>query len=95
MYDCQNDSYTEFSYASSRAERPLAGVLSARPLSEAGCLDALARFAREAGYDTEREDNTLYVHNITLRDALEANRRYGGTLLISCDLRRDPPAHFG
>lgn len=99
MYDCQNDSYTGFSYADesfSHRDRPLAGTLSATPLTpQTTSLRDLQRFADQAGYDTERHGDTLLIRDISLRDALEANCRFGNTLLISCDLRRDPPARFG
>ncbi|KMN38355.1 MULTISPECIES: hypothetical protein [Chromobacterium] len=99
MYDCLQDSYTDFSFANFDAvgrPRPLCGSLSASPLTptDAPALQQLADFAHELGYELDRNGEHLTVQDISLLDALNINARFGGELLISCDLRRDPPARF-
>ncbi|OWY37331.1 hypothetical protein CEK28_17510 [Xenophilus sp. AP218F] len=99
MYDCLQDSYTDFSFAIFDAvgrPRPLCGSLSATPLSPAGhaALADLAAFAQDQGYVTQRCEQQLTVQDISLVDALAINTRFGDSLIISCDLRRDPPVKF-
>ncbi|KUM05409.1 hypothetical protein KIF53_06265 [Chromobacterium subtsugae] len=99
MYDCQQDSYADFSFAIYDAvgrPRPLCGSLSATPLpsSDDSALYDLAAFAREQGYSLDHHEQHLTVHAISLADALAINTRFGETLIISCDLRRDPPVRF-
>ncbi|QEL54621.1 hypothetical protein [Chromobacterium paludis] len=99
MYDCLQDSYTDFSFAIFDAvgrPRPLCGSLSATPLpaGDEHALHALADFARDQGYDVEQADQHVTVQDISLADALAINARYGDALIISCDLRRDPPVRI-
>ncbi|OHX15129.1 hypothetical protein BI343_01835 [Chromobacterium amazonense] len=99
MYDCLQDSYTDFSFAIFDAvgrPRPLCGSLSATPLpyGDGHALHELAAFARDQGYDVEHSDQQRTVSDISLADALAINARYGDTLIISCDLRRDPPVRI-
>ncbi|AAQ59270.1 hypothetical protein [Chromobacterium violaceum] len=99
MYDCLQDSYTDFSFAIFDAvgrPRPLCGSLSATPLpsGDDSALHDLAAFARDQGYDIDRCEQQLTVRDISLADALAINTRFGGALIISCDLRRDPPVRF-
>ncbi|RBH35461.1 hypothetical protein C3F00_045510, partial [Pseudomonas sp. MWU13-2860] len=62
--------------------------------TDAPALQQLADFAHELGYELDRNGEHLTVQDISLLDALNINARFGGELLISCDLRRDPPARF-
>ncbi|OHX14405.1 hypothetical protein [Chromobacterium sphagni] len=99
MYDCLQDSYADFSFATYDAvgrPRPLCGSLSATPLpsSDDSALHDLAAFARDQGYRFDHCAQQLIVHDISLADALAVNTRFGQTLIISCDLRRDPPVRF-
>jgi hypothetical protein len=100
MYDCQTDSYTEFSHSAFdtvRSYNALSGNLTAAPLlpNNTPQLNDLAAFAGELGYQTERNAGQLVIHDIAFCDALSVNARFGRELIISCDLRRDPPALFG
>ncbi|WP_434628960.1 hypothetical protein [Chromobacterium sp. CV08] len=76
--------------------RPLCGSLSATPLSSSddSSLRDLAAFARDQGYDIDHHPQQLTVRDISLADALAINTRFGDALIISCDLRRDPPVRF-
>ncbi|WP_293763331.1 hypothetical protein [uncultured Aquitalea sp.] len=99
MYDCLQDSYTDFSFAVFDAvgrKRPLSGSLTASPLSAKDYLHLtdLAAFANDLGYRSELCGSQLTVCDISLTDALAINSRFGADLIISCDLRRDPPAQF-
>ncbi|UTH74507.1 hypothetical protein [Chromobacterium sp. IIBBL 290-4] len=99
MYDCLQDSYTDFSFAIFDAvgrPRPLCGSLSATtlPSGDAAALDDLADFALAQGYVIDRGAEQLTVSDISLIDALAINSRFGDSLIISCDLRRDPPVRF-
>ena len=99
MYDCQDDSYTDFSFAefdTVGSSRPLCGSLTASPLQPDDTLPLsdLALFASQQGYLTQRHGHDLIICEINLADALMVNNRFGRQLIISCDLRSDPPAQF-
>jgi len=100
MVDCLTDSCTDFSFAyidTVGCARPLAGTLTASPAhaDDYSCLTDLADFARRLDYLTEIHGHTLTIKGISLPDALAVNARFGTQLIISCDLRRDPPVLFG
>ncbi|MBV8049501.1 MAG: hypothetical protein JO171_20330 [Paludibacterium sp.] len=100
MYDCQTDACTDFSFAFFDAvgcARPLAGTLTATPATptDADSLATLAAYADGLGYPVERHDGAVIVREVSLPDALAINARFGNQLIISCDLRRDPPVRFG
>jgi len=100
MVDCLTDSCTDFSFAyidTVGCARPLAGTLTATPAhaDEYLCLTDLAAYACKLGYLTEIHGHTLTIKGITLPDALAVNHRFSEQLIISCDLRRDPPVLFG
>ncbi|BEV70543.1 hypothetical protein THUN1379_00250 [Paludibacterium sp. THUN1379] len=100
MYDCQTDSCTDFSFAFFDAvgcARPLAGTLTATPATpdDAASLSALSTYANGLGYRSDLAADSVIVHGISLADALALNARFAEQLIISCDLRRDPPVRFG
>lgn len=100
MYDCQEDRYTDFSFVdfdSVGRPRPLSGslVALALPSQAPSTLQALADFAAAQGYQLEHAPQQLLIHDVSFTDALAINQRFGDDLIISCDLRRSPPAHFG
>jgi hypothetical protein len=99
MYDCQSDNCTDFSFAFADTvgcPRPLSGPLVALPAQDGDTLSLteLAAFASRLGYQCEVNRARLTVHDISLSDALAVNARFGQQLIISCDLRRDPPVLF-
>jgi hypothetical protein len=100
MYDCQHDTCTDFSFAffdTVGCARPLSGTLTATPASrdDAFSLSALSQYAIGLGYETQLAGRTLTILDITLADALAINARFARELVISCNLRRDPPVRFG
>lgn len=100
MYDCQDDICTDFSFAdfdTVGCARPLSGILTAEPAGPdtEACLTQLASYAAKLGYRTRSNGYTLTVLDISLPDALAINARFGSQLIVSCDLRRDPPVRFG
>ncbi|MBI3143781.1 MAG: hypothetical protein HYZ18_00640 [Pseudogulbenkiania sp.] len=103
MYDCQNDSCHDFAYDDGPLSSPLAAtqpvlkgtlVASAPHTDHLTTLEQLSRFAHQRGYSWRRQDSRLELAGVTLPDALAINTRFGGSLVISCDLRRHPPARF-
>ncbi|MBV8679120.1 MAG: hypothetical protein JO338_01595 [Aquitalea sp.] len=99
MYDCLQDSCSDFSFAVYDAvgrKRPLQGSLTATPL----CADTtlplqeLLDFATRLGYDSQLDASQLTIHEVGLVDALAINSRFGKDLIISCDLRRETPVLF-
>lgn len=100
MYDCQQDTYSDFSFAffdTVGCARPLSGTLTATPASpdDAFSLSALSQYANGLGYESRLDGRTLIIRDITLPDALAINARFARELIISCNLRRDPPVRFG
>lgn len=103
MYDCQNDSCRDFAYddgpiisSLAATQPPLKGTLvaSATHTGHLATLEQLSLFARQRGYSLRQQDSRLELAGVTLPDALAINSRFGGSLIISCDLRRHPPARF-
>ncbi|MCW3479317.1 hypothetical protein OL229_07020 [Neisseriaceae bacterium JH1-16] len=99
MYDCQNDRYTDFSvndYASTTRPRPLCGSVTATAAAsgEQAELIALMQFVGELGYSANLDHDTVSLDEVSLGDALAINARFGATLVISADLRRNPPIRF-
>jgi len=99
MYDCLQDSCSDFSFAVYDAvgrKRPLQGSLTATTLSNtpASALRELQSFCTQLGYAGTLDGALLTVNAISLADALAVNRRFGNELIISCDLRRDTPVRF-
>lgn len=100
MYDCLQDSCSDFSFAVYDAvgrKRPLQGSLTATPL----CADTslplqdLVNFADQLGYSSQLDESGLLtIHDVGLLDALTINSRFGKDLIISCDLRRETPVRF-
>jgi hypothetical protein len=100
MYDCQQDTCSDFSFAyfdTVGCARPLSGTLTATPAApnDAFNLSVLSQYANGLGYETELADSTLTIRDISLADALAINARFARELVISCSLRRDPPVRFG
>lgn len=99
MYDCQHDSYTGFSVNTpSPAFLPvLTGSLTAlaHDASASANLDELAVFAAGEGWSVSRQPLSLTIQGVSLQAALQINHRFGRHLVISCALRREPPATFG
>ncbi|MBA4710643.1 hypothetical protein [Aquitalea aquatica] len=99
MYDCLQDSCSDFSFAVYDAvgrKRPLQGSLTATPLCADTTLplQALIDFASQLGYDSQLDNRQLTIHEVGLMDALTINSRFGKELIISCDLRRETPVRF-
>lgn len=99
MYDCLQDSCSDFSFAvydAAGSKRPLQGSLTATPLAADATqpLQQLHDFASQLGYDSQLETGQLTIHAVNLPDALTINRRFGNALIISCDLRRVTPVRF-
>lgn len=103
MYDCQNDNCRDFAYDDSHiassltASQPaLKGTLvaSAPHADHLATLEQLSLFARQRGYASQQKESRLELAGVTLPDALAINAHFGGALVISCDLRRHPPARF-
>jgi len=99
MYDCLQDSCSDFSFAVYDAvgrKRPLQGSLTATPLCADTTLplQALIDFASQLGYDSQLDNRQLTIHDVGLMDALTINSRFGKELIISCDLRRETPVRF-
>ncbi|PXX49156.1 MULTISPECIES: hypothetical protein [Aquitalea] len=99
MYDCLQDSCSDFSFAVYDAvgrKRPLQGSLTATPLcaDTTQPLQALIDFASQLGYDSQLDNRLLTIHDVGLMDALTINSRFGKELIISCDLRRETPVRF-
>jgi len=99
MYDCQIDDCTEFSFAFADivgSSRPLCGYLVAVPAQDADTLPLteLAAYAARLGLPCEINRTTLTVRDISLADALAINAHFERRLVISCNLRRDPPVRF-
>jgi len=99
MVDCQADCCTDFSFAlvdTVGNTRPLSGTLTAAPAQSADepSLGELASFADSLGYPGKINGHTLTIKGVSLPDALAINARFGAQLIISCDLRRDPPVLF-
>jgi hypothetical protein len=99
MVDCQTTpcSNTSLPDADSvECTRPLAGTLTASPTQSSGdpSLTDLARFSSQLGYEPQIHNHTLTIDGMSLRDALAVNDRFGSQLIISCDLRRNPPVRF-
>lgn len=100
MYDCQNDSCRDFAYDAGHTDSPtpsaLKGTLvaSAAHADHLATLEQLSQFARQRGYPLRQQEHWLELAGVTLPDALVINARFGGALVISCDLRCHPPARF-
>lgn len=100
MYDCQTDSFTDFSFAlfdTRTHQQPLAGQLTATLANgaTADSLQTLKQFVVDLGYTPAQKNHSLTINGISLFDALNVNTRFGQTFIISCHLRRDPPVTFG
>ncbi|MDN0074065.1 hypothetical protein QU481_04075 [Crenobacter sp. SG2303] len=99
MYDCQRDDYTDFSvndYAPTIRPRPLCGnvIATAASPSEQPELIELVQFAGGLGYSANLHHDTVTLGDVSLGDALAINARFGATLVICADLRRNPPIRF-
>jgi hypothetical protein len=100
MYDCQSDSCTDFSFAlidTVGCNKPLSGTLTATPALaiDFPSLTELATYASRLGYLGVIRGHTLTLQGVSLSDALAINARFAKQLIVSCDLRRDPPVLFG
>jgi len=100
MYDCPSDHCQDSSAHAGhtqQAARPLRGILSASPVSadDAAQLDELNAYAARHGYQAELNEQTLVLQGVSLADALAINDRFAKRLIISCDLRCNPPVLFG
>ncbi|MBP7582130.1 MAG: hypothetical protein KA757_14095 [Vogesella sp.] len=96
MYDCQEDRYTDFAITPRCTAPALSGSLTANATPDTRHkLTELAAYATERGLDITLQQGTLAIHALSLTEALNINARFGHDLLISCHLRRDPPARFG
>ena len=100
MYDCLQDSCSDFSFAVYDAvgrKRPLQGSLTATLLSTDSTLPLqdLINYADQLGYNSQLDESGLLtIHDVGLLDALSINSRFGKHLIISCDLRRETPVRF-
>lgn len=97
MYDCQTDNYTDFDAPASAVLRPVSclnGVLHAHSLhpDTHGALASLAAHAAMLGYTPRHKGTSLLISDVSLDDALAINSRFAVQLVISCELRQDPPA---
>ncbi|RQW25476.1 hypothetical protein EHS17_11190 [Rhodobacteraceae bacterium CH30] len=97
MYDCQTDNYTDFDAPAAAVLRPassLNGVLHAHSLhaDTHGALASLAAHAAMLGYIPRHKGTSLLISDVSLDDALAINSRFAAQLVISCELRQDPPA---
>jgi len=97
MYDCQEDRYTDFAITPRQSAPALTGSLTASAANPAlrHKLTELAAYATERGLEIHLQQGTLQIIALSLTEALNINARFGNDLLISCHLRRDPPARFG
>lgn len=104
MYDCQSDSYADFTVArqtpatlstSLRRPEPLSGDVQVRALpGHEAVLTELAVSAERQGYLAERRGARLTLFAVTLADVLALNRAFGQRATFSAEFRLAAPVTF-
>ena len=104
MYDCQSDSYADFTvHAHARPSAapslqrpaPLTSDVSARALpGHEAVLTELALAAERQGYLAERRGRRLTLFAVTLTDVLAFNRAFGHGAAFSAEFRLASPVAF-
>lgn len=104
MYDCQSDSYADFTVAQQtapvtaqalRRPAPLAGDVHVRALpGHEAVLTELAVSAERQGYLAERRGARLTLFAVTLADVLAFNRAFAARATFSAEFRLAAPVAF-
>ncbi len=103
MYDCQSDSYADFTVAQhahsaaapQRRPESLAGDVRVRALpGHEAVLTELAVSTERQGYLAERRSARLTLFAVTLADVLAFNRAFGARAAFSAEFRLATPVMF-